>query len=530
MCLHSLTEELQRMTSPALQTAEMPDPAAAEMPGRSAALVVENVVKTFGTVAVLKGVSLTVSKGGIHGLLGKNGAGKSTLSNVIAGLIRPDDGKILLDGEDVSALPLTMRKRRGLHLLSQHSEIFEDLSIGENLLLPNLPRRLGLTDWGALHGQASVLLESHAMRVSSKKRAGDLNASDRRRLAIVKAVAGEASLIILDEPTAGLPATERVHLLQWVEELTRKGTSFIYISHHNDEVRQLCTEYTVLRDGKVAASGEAASLTAQGMARLITGSDVTEFRRETRPAGSERAVELRGLRFQGGGPVDLALERGEIVGLVGLLGEGPHELLRALGGLSSITSGTVLINGREVAFSSPAGSLASGLAYLTHDRIGEGVVGSMSVSENLSLGHWPKWADWAVSQSALARRMRAAKASMNIVMSSDRQEIRELSGGNQQKVLLGRLLERNPALLLLDEPTIGVDVAAKEQIHRLIDDATKRGVAVLLLAQDPEEIHRLVDRVVIFSNGRIERSVPTTEITIDAIADARAVRETGTGR
>jgi ABC-type sugar transport system ATPase subunit len=488
-------------------------------------LIVDQIFKSFGTVTVLDGVSLSVRKGGIHGLLGKNGAGKSTLSNVIAGLIRADAGKVLLNGEDVSALPLTLRKKRGLHLLSQHSEIFEDLSIGENLLLPNLPRRFGLADWAAVQGEAARLLESHAMPVSPRKRAGDLSASDRRRLAIIKAVANDAALIILDEPTAGLATRERIHLLEWVAALTRRGTSFIYISHHNDEVRQLCSEYTVLRDGRVAADGSAASLTARGMAQLITGSEVAEFHRARRSNQGALAVELRRLCFEGGGPIDLSIAQGEVIGLVGLLGEGPQELLRALAGLLPIASGMVLVNHCEARFRTSRESLAAGIAYLTHDRIGEGVVASMSVAENLSLGNWPKCAGWAVSRSGLARRMRDAKAAMSIVMNSGAQEIRTLSGGNQQKVLLGRLLERNPALLLLDEPTLGVDVAAKEQIHRLIDDATRRGVAVLLLAQDPEEMSRLVDRVAVFAKGRIERWLAGAEITIDALADAKAVRE-----
>jgi len=502
----------------------------APAPSDRSVLVVDNVFKTYGPVSVLDGVSLAVPMGAIHGLLGKNGAGKSTLSNVIAGFTRADAGSILLAGEDVSSLTLTARKKRGLHLLSQHSEIFEDLSIGENLLLPNLPRRRSLIDWGKLHRQASLLLESHAMQVSSRRRAGDLNASDRRRLAIIKAVAGDARLIILDEPTAGLAARERQHLLEWVEALTAGGTSFIYISHHNDEVRQLCSEYTVLRDGKVAASGAAGSLSADGMARLITGSDVKEFRREGQMAPKPPIVEISDLCFPGGGPVDLTVGRGEIVGLVGLLGEGPQELLRTLGGLLPATSGRVLVDGRPARIDSPGHSLAAGIAYLTHDRIGEGHVASMSIAENLSLGNWPRRAGWMISRSSMLGRMRQARAAMDVVMDTPDQEIRKLSGGNQQKILLGRLLERNPAILLLDEPTIGVDVAAKEHIHRLIDDATRRGVAVLLIAQDPDEMQRLVDRVVVFSKGRIERSLSAEGLTADAIADARSLRKPMTER
>ncbi|UCI25405.1 sugar ABC transporter ATP-binding protein [Mesorhizobium sp. B2-8-5] len=500
-------------------------PFAAATPSGRPVLVVDNVFKAYGPVSALDGVSLSVRKGAIHGLLGKNGAGKSTLSNVIAGFVRADAGNILLDGEDVSSLSLTARNKRGLYLLSQHSEIFEDLSIGENLLLPNLPRRRGLVDWGKLHRQAALLLESHAMHVPSRRRAGDLNASDRRRLAIIKAVAGDARLIILDEPTAGLAARERQHLMGWVEALTAQGTSFVYISHHNDEVRQLCSEYTVLRDGKVAAGGVAGSLSADGMARLITGSDVKEFRRDRSAAPKPPVVKIDDLCFPGGGPVDLTIGRGEIVGLVGLLGEGPQELLRTLGGLLPVMSGRVLVDGRPVRLGSPAHSLAAGIAYLTHDRIGEGHVASMSIAENLSLGNWPRQAGWAISRSGMLGRVRRARAAMDVVMDGPDQEIRKLSGGNQQKILLGRLLERNPAILLLDEPTIGVDVAAKEHIHRLIDDATKRGVAVLLIAQDPDEMQRLVDRVVVFSKGRIERSLSAEGLTVGAIADARSLRE-----
>ena len=450
-----------------------------------------------------------------------------TLVSIIAGLVRTDAGHVAFDGQDVTEQSLKLRQGTGLFMLSQHPEIFEDLSVGENLLLPKLPRLPGgLVDWRKVHVRAQAILDEHSFAVSSRTRAGDLGVGGRRRLSITRAIAAQAKLILLDEPTAGLATHDRADLLSSIEVLTGRGVSFIYISHHNDEVRQLCSEYTVLRDGKVVARGDAGRLSASELARLVTGEAVHEFRRGQQPARQAMAkplVSIRALACEGLQPVTLDLKAGEIVGLVGDLGEGPHELLRCLGGLLERRSGHVSAKGKVVSVDTPKAALAAGIAYLTQDRIHEGLVSAMSVAENLSLGHWPTAMAGRIRSSVLRRRAEHARASFGVVMNTPDQAISSLSGGNQQKVLLARLLERRPLLLLLHEPTVGVDVAAKEQIHRLIDDATRQGMSVLVVAQDPDEMARLVDRALVFAKGSVVTELSGDGLTVDAITKQRAV-------
>lgn len=494
-------------------------------------LTVHNVFKHFGAVKALHDVSMRVSRGRIHGLLGKNGAGKSTLSNVIAGLVRPDAGRIEFDGQDVTGLSLKMRKRAGFYMLSQHPEIFEDLSVGENLLLPASPRGVaGLVSWRELYRQAQSILDEHGFAISSKTRAGDLGIGGRRRLSIVRAIAADARLIILDEPTAGLAARDRADLLSTVETLTERGVSFIYISHHNDEVRQLCSEFTVLRDGNVVASGESERLSASGLAKLVTGEAVREFKRGEQPqaAGAPR-VHIRDLACEGLQPTTIELAAGEIVGLIGDLGEGPQELLRCLGGLHEQQAGEVLIDEKAASIRTPKRALASGIAYLTQDRIHEGLVAPMSVAENLSLGNWPIGPLGEIKSQVLRRRAEQVRASLGVVMANPAQAVDGLSGGNQQKILFARLLERRPALLLLHEPTIGVDVAAKEQIHQLIDAATRQGTSILVVAQDPDEMARLVDRALIFVKGGIADELRGSALNVDTVTSRRGVALPKTG-
>lgn len=492
-------------------------------------LVAEGVSKRFGASVALADVTVRVGRGAIHGLLGKNGAGKSTLAGVIAGLVDPDAGQVLFDGEDVTGEPAAHRQRRGIRLLSQHAEVLPDLSVTENLFLGELPRRHGFVDWQRAHRDAHDVLTGHGLDVPVRRRAGGLSLSERRRLTIVRALRGEGRLVVLDEPTAGLTLGERRDLLRWVHRLAAEGRTFVFISHHNDEVRQLCTEYTVLRDGQVvAAAPDSTGLTAARVATLVSGTDVHEFRRDVRPRG-DVVLRLDGLRFGGFGPVDLSVRAGEIVGLVGLPGSGAQELLRALAGIIRIDGGLVAVGDRSVARLTPASARSAGIAYLTQDRMGEGVVPEMSVLDNLHLGRWATGRFRTLDLPVIRRRTEDRRRDLAIAMRGPGQQVRELSGGNQQKVLIGRLLEAQPRVLLLDEPTVGIDVAAKEEIHRLVDRATGEGMAVLLRAYDPDETARLVDRAVVFAGGVATEELAGDRLTVDAVATTQhlaAGRET----
>ncbi len=486
-------------------------------------LLATEVTKTYGSSRALDGAELAIGHGAIHGLLGKNGAGKSTLARAVAGLVRPESGRIVFANRDLTHDSPATRRRLGIRLLDQHTEVLPDLSVTENLLLGALPRRRGLVDWRTAHESAAALLAEHGLPLDPRGGAGLLTLSQRRRLSIVKALAGEGRLVVLDEPTTGLTIGERTDLMRWVRRLAEAGRTFVYISHHNDEVRQLCTEYTVLRDGRTVARGtSAAQLTAAQLSKAVTGSAVREFHRDRRRGGAD-LLSLRGLTAAGVGPVDLTVRAGEIVALVGLPGHGPQELLRALAGLSGAVRGQVRVAGQPVSCRDPRTSGTAGLAYLTHDRMAEGVAAHLSVADNLHLGRWPRGRGRLVDTRGMARRSEQVRRELAVAQAGPWQEVGRLSGGNQQKVLLGRLLTREPRVLLLDEPTLGIDVAAKEAIHRLIDRVTGEGMAVLVRAYDPDETARLADRAVLFTQGRVTGELTGEALTVSAIATAQHV-------
>jgi ABC-type sugar transport system ATPase subunit len=476
--------------------------------------------KFYGPSRALEDVDIRITRGSIHGLLGKNGAGKSTLAGVISGTVRPDQGSLHLAGSHLGHDNAATRRRQGVRLLGQHSEILEHLTVTENLLLADLPRRAGVVQWSRAHRYAAEVLREHRLDLSPRAQAGTLSLSEQRRLGVVKVLLGDGRLIILDEPTTGLSFDERRDLMTWVRELADRGVTFVYISHHNDEVRQLCTEYTVLRDGKVVSTGsDVAGLSPARLSSLVTGADVDEFHRDRREP-AETAVTLEGFATEGVEPFDLSIGRGEVVGFIGLPGSGAQETMRALAGLKP-SSGVVRIGGRRIRVDRPGRALESGVTYLTHDRMGEGLVPSMPIDDNLHLGAWPSWARIFVSRREMTSRTEQDRTGLGIRMGSPRDEVSQLSGGNAQKVLMGRMLLRKPSLLLLDEPTLGVDVGAKEDIHRLIDAATRQGTSIVVRAYDPDETARVVDRAITFAAGRVTGALAGDDLTIEAVSTAQ---------
>jgi simple sugar transport system ATP-binding protein/ribose transport system ATP-binding protein len=476
--------------------------------------------KAYGPSRALDEVSFHISPGAIHGLLGKNGAGKSTLAQVVAGTVRPDAGSLRWEGAPIDGETTRVRRRRGIQLLGQHSSLLPDLSVTENLLLADLPRRGKLVSWREGHERAREMLREHRLELDPRARAGDLSLSEARRLGIVRVLVGEGRLVILDEPTTGLSLGERRDLLTWTRGLADGGVSFVYISHHNDEIRQLCDEFTVLRDGRVVVSGaDASALSSAELSELVTGTDVREFHRDRKQHFTGTAAELRGFAVNGGVPFDLEVRAGEIVGLIGLPGSGAQETMRALAGLAPST-GTARVAGREVRHDSPRRALAAGIAYLTHDRMGEGLVADMSISDNAHLGAWPTRRG-LVRASRVRHGTESDRRKLTIRMGAPDHPVSTLSGGNAQKVLLSRVLRRAPRLLLLDEPTLGVDVGAKEDIHRLVDEASRRGIGVVVRAYDPDETARLVDRALTFADGTLTGELTGSALTIDSVATAQ---------
>jgi ABC-type sugar transport system ATPase subunit len=484
---------------------------------RSLLLEAEQISKRYGAVQALKPVDFSVTDGAVHGILGKNGAGKSTLVGIVAGAVAPSTGRLAFGGADVTHLSLAERRARGIRLLSQHSEIVASLTVMENLLMPDYPRRGGLIDWGAARREAEEELARYGLDLPLDRPAGLLATPDQRKLNIVKTLSGDARLAILDEPTTALTRSERESLFGWIRELNEAGQTFMFISHFNNEIRAICDEYTVLRDGEVVSRGTSArQVSASRLSQLVTGADVHEFQRGTHH-GDAPLLELDEFVAEGAEPLSLTVARGEIVGFVGLPASGANEVARALAGLHPIHGGTVRLDGKPLRIRSVRQATDEGIAYLTNDRITEGLVPELTVRESLRLGRWPTSRGGLIDQGSMQRTFLRVREQLSMRVSGPAQKVSELSGGNQQKVLLGRLLAAEPKLLILDEPTLGIDVGVKEEVHRIIDELTDAGIGVIVLAYDTDELVRLVDRAVVFRDGRAIGTLAGEELTIDAV-------------
>lgn len=481
-------------------------------------LETRGLTKVYGRFTALAPTDVVIHQGTIHGFLGKNGAGKSTLVKLIAGSETPTAGQILFKGEDITHLPLARRRELGIHLLSQHAQVVSDLSVAENLILPDYPRKAGFLDKRTMRRKAQELLHRYSLRFPLDALAGSLSVPDQRRLSIVRTLTDEGAIAMLDEPTTALSQGERESLFTWIRDLNKQGQTFVFISHFNSEIQAICTNVTVLRDGKVVEEGaDPRGMSSAEISELVVGDKVREFVRTRRTSERDRVV-VSDLVSGGVGPISLTVGEGEILGLVGLPGSGAQETARALAGLRPVQAGRVALDDRTLKHGDVRDAIAGGVAYLTNDRIGEGIVGPMSIREMLRLGNWPARGS-LIDDAAISKTYDTYHSRLQFRVAGSKQPIEELSGGNQQKILLGRLLALGPKLLVLDEPTLGVDVATKEEVHRLVDELTGNGMSVILLAYDTDEMVRMVDRVVAFQDGHVSGELSGDEITADNILD-----------
>lgn len=476
----------------------------------------EHLGKTYGGVAALHDVSIDIRRGTIHGLLGENGAGKSTFVGLISGQRRPTAGTIRFEGVALEQADVQSMERAGVFLVTQEPMIIDHLSAAENLMLGVWPSRLGFVRWRKLGDDAARMLAGTG--IDPAARAGGLDAVARRKLNILRAMFSGGKVIILDEPTAAMTTGDRGRLFDFMRRLKAEGVTFIFISHYNDEILEICDACSVLRNGRLAGGSEdVGDLTSHRLSELVLGRGLVLFERENRLApGGAAALELRDVAD---GHVDvpaLDLQAGEIVGFTGLPGAGAKELARLLFGLSAAHSGSIRFADAAARPlpSSPYDALAAGIAFLSDDRRREGSVGQMSIGENLSLSSLRSVSRAgfieAHAEHALSDRYFAA---MGIKAAGAAAAVDTLSGGNQQKVCLGRVLATKPRLLILDEPTRGIDVGVKQDVLRIVDALSRTGVSVIVVSTDTDEVVRVSDRVCIFENGSIREQLVGAAIT-----------------
>ena len=472
-------------------------------------LSLQGIEKSFFGVPVLKQVSLQVEHGQIAGVVGENGAGKSTLMNILGGNLPLDGGHMLLDG-----VPYTPRSPRdadeaGVAFIHQELNLFPNLSIEENLFLSRFPKRLFWINRRELRRRAKDLLAQVGLDLSPTVLVENLAAGERQLVEIAKSLGLRAKLIIFDEPTTSLTVTETRRLFDLLGSLHARGISIIYISHTLEDIQSLCQTVTVLRDGQVVGSGLTEELGINRMVSLMVGRETEQkFPERTRMPSSENILDVKGVsQPRIVHDVSFSLHRNEVLGISGLMGSGRTELARILFGLDPMTSGTIELNNQPIHHRTPRDRIGLGMAFLTESRRDDGLFMQASVRENSGIVAAPKF---ATRTTNILRLRELHDASRSVLQSiqldasvSDRQPVQTLSGGNQQKVVLAKWLLTNPQVLILDEPTRGIDVGAKFGIYRIIDRLAAEGAGVLVISSEIDELVGICDRILVMSQGEI---------------------------
>ncbi|WP_396277188.1 sugar ABC transporter ATP-binding protein [Glutamicibacter creatinolyticus] len=483
-----------------------------------ALLVLDRVCKSFGPVRVIDEVTVQVHAGKVSVLLGENGAGKSTLIKMIAGVHAPDGGRILLDGREVKIPDTKASEALGIATIHQELNLVPSMTIAENITLGRVPRTLGIINRKAMRRIAREALDTLGLDLDVDTKVGELGLAMQQLVEIAKALSLDARVLILDEPTAALTNSEIRQLFDVVRSLKAKGVGMVFISHHLDEIAEIGDFVNVLRDGKFIATVPADTHEDE-LVRLMVGRDIAEQFPRSRGEVSDTPLlqvrQLRGGMLEG---VSLDVRPGEVVALAGLMGAGRTELLRAIAGADAYDSGQVLVGGKALARNDVAAATRAGIGHVPEERKTQGLVLDASVAENIGYATLATSARAGlVDRKGQRERAQAIASRLRIRMGSIDQPIRSLSGGNQQKAVFGRWFTAGSKVLLLDEPTRGVDVGAKVEIYELINEITAAGGCVLMASSELPEVLGMSDRVVVMSQGRIAGEMATETATQDSI-------------
>jgi len=506
--------------------------------GSAPVLEARALTKRFPGVLALSGVDLALGKGEVHALVGENGAGKSTLIKLLTGAYSPDGGSLLHNGQEVSYSSPRAAQDDGISTIYQEVNLVPLMSVARNLFLGHEPRnRLGLIDVRRMEREAESLLRKYGIALDVRAPLRSLGLGAQQMVAVARAVRTEADTVIMDEPTSSLETREVETLFGLVEQLQAAGTAILYVSHRLDELFRLCDSVTVLRDGRRVHSGPLAAQTRLSLVAMMLGRELEEVQAhgatafgEAHDVSGRPVLEVSGLsRANVLHDIGLSIRPGEVVGLGGLLGAGRSETARAIAGADPTDSGEVSVNGTALKRGSTAGALKAGIAMLPEDRKSDGIVPGLSVRDNIALAALPRLSRaGVVSEKAIDTLVDTFMKRLRIRASSPHQRVGELSGGNQQKVLLARLMCLEPKVLLLDEPTRGIDVGAKAEVQGLVEELAQQGLAVLLISSELEELVEGSDRIVVLRDGAVVDVL--TDERVDAGSVMSAIADAGSAR
>ena len=483
-------------------------------------LEVRGLTKSFPGVRALRGVSLSLNPGEVVAVIGENGAGKSTLMKILAGIQRPDSGEVLVDGTAVRLMSVDDALSRGISLIHQELNLADNLSVAANIFLGREPRVAGFVRRRRVETEARRFIDMVGLRVPPGKKVSHLSVGQQQMVEIAKALSTNARLLIMDEPTSSLSAHETEQLFRVVKDLRSRGVCVLYISHRLFEVKELADRVVVLRDGQNAGNLSRGEISHDRMVRMMVGRELSQFYPHTPRDPGDVVLDVRGLRTAAfpTHKVSFSLRAGEVVGLAGLVGAGRTELLRTLFGVDRPLGGAVRVAGEPLVLRGPSDAIAAGIALVPEDRKQQGLILEMAVRENISLPSLGRdaRAGWLNrgAERALGREMIDA---LRVKTPSDRQVVQFLSGGNQQKVVIGKWLSMRPRILLLDEPTRGVDVGAKAEIYGLMEKLAEQGVAILFASSEMEEVLGMSDRTLVMHEGRLTGELPRGALSEEAI-------------
>lgn len=487
------------------------------------ALRLQSIVKTFPGVRALDGVDFEVMPGEVHALLGENGAGKSTLMKVLAGMYQPDEGQIIIAGHPVRMTTPIEAKAQGVVLIHQELSLVPEMSAAENIYLGELPlKSFGRVDWKTLEQHSNAILKRLKCSFHAEVTVANLSIANQQMVEIARALTVDARVVIFDEPTASLTDAEKVVLFDIINDLKARGVGVVYISHRMDEIFTLSDRITVLRDGGYRGTLSTADTTEDEVTRLMIGRSLDLSRDEAAPEFGKTMLEVRNLTCPGlFEDVSFTVRTGEVVGFYGLVGAGRTEIAETLFGLRKPASGDVLVDGEAVEIDSPSAAIAMGISLVPENRKEQGLVLQMNCRDNMTL---PQVQDLTagpfVSQGAELAIFDQYRDRLAIKTPSWKQPVGVLSGGNQQKIVIGKWLSMQPRVLIVDEPTRGIDVGSKSEIHRLLRELAAQGYAVIVISSEMPEVLRVSDRIVAMYHGRIMREFDISEVTEDSLVQA----------
>lgn len=491
-------------------------------------LDIKGLEKTFPGVRALKGVNLTVNKGEIHALMGENGAGKSTLIKVLTGIYQKNGGTICFDGEEINARTPIEANEKGISTIYQELNLVLFQTVYENLFLGREPRtKFGSIDRKAMISEAKRILEELGIEIDVTRPLKNYSTAIQQMVAIARAVSINAKLVIMDEPTSSLDTHEVQVLFRIIRQLKSKGISVIFISHKLDEIFEICDRLTVFKDGEYVGDYDIGELNQLKLISLMVGKDTVELERNKQGyefANAKVIAEMKdirqGMRLNG---INIEIKQGEVVGLAGLLGSGRTELAQVLFGSGMPDNGEIFWWGEMAGIHSPADAIKKGMGFCTEDRKTEGIIPHLSVRENITIALLPKLNSFGfVKTKEQDEIVRSYIDRLKIKTPTPEQAICNLSGGNQQKVLLARWMCMNPKLMILDEPTRGIDVGAKAEIEQLIQEFSKSGISVLMISSEIAELERNCDRIIVMREGRVIGELAGDQISQDKVMETIA--------